>query len=270
MRPLILITNDDGIFSPGLLAAAGAVQPLGDILIAAPRFQQTTMGRAFPRGQDIGSIEEIILTVNGKPLTAFGITGSPAQAVAYAMLELTDRKPDLCISGINYGENVGLSLTCSGTLGAAFEADSHGVPSIAVSREMPISLQHSKEYPDVTWETSAKIIRDIAARILVSGLPADISIINVNVPENADDHTDVRWTRQSRLNSAVFVKPAKRDRTTGYQLQSEPYGGLDRAEEDSDIYAIFHDKVISVTPITWDLSVKTDWRFNHYKEVGLC
>lgn len=270
MRPLILITNDDGIFSPGLLAVAEAVQPLGDILIAAPRFQQTTMGRAFPRGKDIGSIEEIILTVNGKPVTAFGITGSPAQAVAYALLELTQRKPDLCISGINYGENVGLSLTCSGTLGAAFEADSHGVPSIAVSREMPIALQHSREYAEASWEISGKIVRDIACKILGSGLPGEISIININVPENADDHTEVRWTRQSRLNSAVFVKPAQRDRTKGHQLQSEPYPWQQKAEKDSDIYAIFHDKVISVTPITWDLSVKTDWRFNHYKEVGLC
>lgn len=258
MRPLILITNDDGIFSPGLLAAAEAVQPLGDILIVAPRQQQTTMGRAFPRSSDVGIVEAVTLTVNSEKVIGFGITGSPAQAVAHGILELAPRKPDLCISGINYGENVGLSLTCSGTLGAAFEADSHGIPSIAVSRELPLSLQHTKDYPEVSWDACRRIIRETAEKILRDGLPPEVCIININVPETADNMTDIRWTRQSRLNSAVFVKPEKRDLKAGYQLKSAPCPDLGTAEKDSDIYAVFFDKVISVTPITWDLSVRTD------------
>lgn len=261
MRPLILITNDDGIFSPGLLAAAEAVQPLGDILIVAPRYQQTAMARAFPRGEDVGIIEAVNLVVNLEKVTGFGVTGSPAQAVTHAVLELASRRPDLCISGINYGENVGLSLTCSGTLGAAFEANSHGVPSIAVSRQMPLSLQHSKDFPDVSWAVCQKIIRETAEKILKIGLPPEICTININVPETADNTTDLRWTRQSRLNSAVFVKPGSRDLKAGYQLESAVYPDLQSAEKDSDIYAIFFDKVISVTPVTWDLSVRTDWRF---------
>lgn len=260
MRPLILITNDDGIFSPGLLAAAESVQSLGDILIVAPRYQQTAMARAFPRGQDTGIIEAVNLIVNSEKVIGFGVTGSPAQAVAHAVLELAPRKPNLCISGINYGENVGLSLTCSGTLGAAFESDSHGIPSIAVSRELPLSLQHSKDYPDVSWDACRKIICLAAAKILKDGLPPEVCIININVPEKADNTTDIRWTRQSRLNSAVFVKPGTRDLKSGYQLQSVPDPDLKTAEKDSDIYAVLFDKVISITPITWDLSVRTDWR----------
>lgn len=134
MKPLILITNDDGVYSPGLIAAE-AVQYLGDLLIVAPRFQQTSMGRSFPKSDDVGVIEKMRVMVNGAEIDAYGVHGSPAHAVSHGILELAYKKPDLCISGINYGENLGLSLTCSGTIGAALEADSYEIPSIAVSRQ---------------------------------------------------------------------------------------------------------------------------------------
>ena len=135
MKPLIIVTNDDGVYSPGLCAAAEAVQDLGDLLVVAPRFQQTSMGRSFPKSKDVGIIEKIKIMLNGCEIEAYGVHGSPAHAVSHGILELAYRKPDLCISGINYGENLGLSISCSGTIGAAFEADSYDIPSIAISRQ---------------------------------------------------------------------------------------------------------------------------------------
>ena len=130
-RPLILVTNDDGIHSPGLYAAAQAAAKIGDVLIAAPHTQQTGMGRSFPRCPDDGIIEEIDVQERMREefwyeemydgeIRAYAVHGSPARAVAHGVLELADRKPDLCVSGINYGENLGTCLTCSGTMGALF------------------------------------------------------------------------------------------------------------------------------------------------------
>lgn len=116
--PLILITNDNGIQSPGLFAAAQAVADMGKLLVSAPLSQQTGMPRAFPRHPGLGTIKEFELNINGKPIVGYGVDGSPAFAVAHGVLELADRKPALCISGINYGENLGQSLPRSGIVGA--------------------------------------------------------------------------------------------------------------------------------------------------------
>lgn len=257
MRPLILITNDDGIYSPGLRAAAEAVQALGDLIIVAPRFQQTSMGRSFPKSGDTGIIEKVNIMINGYETAAYGVHGSPALAVSHGILELADRKPGLCISGINYGENLGLCLSCSGTVGAALEADSYGIPSIAVSREADISIQHESDYREMDFEISKKVTSDIASRVLKYGMPDKVSILNINVPDGANCETEIRTTTQSRLNYSVFMKPKARDFSTSYVLKSRLDVDIDNTEKDSDVFAFCFDKVISITPLTWDMSVKT-------------
>lgn len=107
--PLILITNDDGIESPGLLAAIEAVYDLGEVLVVAPRYQQTGAGRSFPSSD--GIIHQEHIEVKGLTLPAFSINGSPAQAVQHGIVELAPRHPDLLVAGINYGENVGSSVS---------------------------------------------------------------------------------------------------------------------------------------------------------------
>ena len=262
MRPLILVTNDDGVFSPGLAAAAEAVRHLGDLLVVAPRWQQTTMGRAFPRTEGAGRIEPVCIQAGGARLQAYGVTGSPAQAVAHAVLELAERLPDLCISGINYGENLGLSLTCSGTLGAAFEAYSHGIRSLAVSLATPLHLQHAEDYPVLDWAGAKRATALLAAGILSRGLPAATSLLNVNVPGDAGAGTRMRLTRQSRLSHSVFTRPGPRPFDAGLQLRTGLNPGLGEAERDSDIYALCIEKVISVTPISWDMSANAALDFN--------
>ena len=264
MRPLILITNDDGVRSPGLAAAARAVRELGDLLVVAPRWQQTTMGRSFPRTDGAGVIEPVLLHLGDQECRAYGVAGSPAQAVAHAVLELADRRPDLCVSGINYGENVGLSLTCSGTLGAAFEAFSHGIPGLAVSLETPIHQQHASCYPPQEWSAAARITGLLAARILRDGLADGTSLLNVNVPASATAATGIRMTRQSRLSASIFTRPGKRDRDQPCQLRAQPNPHLEAAEPDSDIHALFAAREISVTAISWDLSARAVWAFNPF------
>ena len=254
MRPLILITNDDGIDSPGLLAAAEAVCGLGDLLIAAPHRQQTSMARAFPRTEDLGIIDTAVLTVCGRPTKAYAVHGSPAYAVAHAVLEIADRKPDLCVSGINYGENLGAVVTCSGTLGAAFEACSHGIPAVASSLQVPMRLQRSSRYSRADWGAASGITQKAARFVLTRGMPKGADVLNINVPDRPRDAQGYRVTRQSGQNYFHFIRPGQRDFSKRFELQSRLQVDLDALEPDSDIYAVYVRKITSITPIACDMT----------------
>ena len=130
----ILLTNDDGIQSPGLWAAAEALSELGFVTVAAPRDQSSGMGRSLPSSSD-GIIRTEVVQIRGKEWTVYAVGGSPAQAVLHGILEIMPQPPDLVVSGINYGENVATGITISGTVGAALEAASHGIPGLAMSLE---------------------------------------------------------------------------------------------------------------------------------------
>jgi 5'-nucleotidase len=133
----ILLTNDDGILSPGLWAAAESLSRLGFVTVAAPREQSSGMGRSLP-GYSDGIIKPEIVTVRDQDWQVYAVGGSPAQSVLHAVLEIMLVKPDLVVSGINYGENVATGVTISGTVGAAMEAASLGIPSLAVSLETAV------------------------------------------------------------------------------------------------------------------------------------
>lgn len=255
MKPLILITNDDGIHSPGLLALAEAISDIADILIAAPIAQQTGMGRSFPHMPDTGIIEEVRLVVNGVPTLGYGIHGSPAQVVAYAILELADRKPDYVLCGVNYGENLGLSVTCSGTIGAAFEANSHRIKAIAFSRPTALSKQHSESFDPVDWTPLKAVIRQLTLKVMAQGFPPQTDILNVNFPKHVEASTPIRLTRQSRQNYSDFVKPTSRDRSLAYALSAQKNVKEEETPKNSDVYAVHYDHAISVTPLTWDSSL---------------
>lgn len=254
MKPLILVTNDDGIYSPGLLALAEVVDEFADIIIAGPIKQQTGMGRAFPSHKDTGIIEQVNLVINHKPIIAYGIHGSPAYVVAHAILELADHKPDLVICGINYGENLGLSLTCSGTVGAAFEANSHGINAIAFSKAFDLDKQHNEVLDDIHWDIDKKIVRRIIEQILLHKFPEDICLYNVNIPKEVTEDTGIRLTRQSRMNYSEFDKVSKRNYNEPYHLKSSVTSDFSQLDKHTDIYTVAVDKLVSVTPIRWDIS----------------
>lgn len=256
MKPLIMLTNDDGVCSPGLQAALEAVYDLGDVLVAAPITQQTGMGRAFPRTKEQGIIDEVPITVKDKTIIGYGVHASPAYAVAHGVMELAERKPALCISGINYGENLGTTVTCSGTLGAVFEAHSHNIPGLAVSLEVDLKHQRSKEYKEMDWDKAVQVTRSWAKRILYEGMAEQVDIYNINIPSNLADEERYRYTRLSRQNYFEFIKPGKRNYEEHYELKSELKVDMARLEKDSDIYALHVDNIVSVTPLCMDMSVE--------------
>lgn len=251
-KTLIMITNDDGIESPGLMAAAEVAEPYGELLMVAPDKQQTGMGRAFPRTQENGVIKKVRMVFGGKTHIAYAVHGSPALTVAHGVMELVERKPDLCVSGINYGENLGTTITCSGTLGAVFEANSYGIPGIAVSVEF--EKQRSEEIELIDWEPAKSILSKFIKEVLTYGMPEKTDIWNINVPASMQHPYTYRITTQSRQNYFYFSKPEKREFSQPYTLKSKRYVDMDSLEKGSDIYTVYVENQISVTPLSMDMT----------------
>lgn len=254
MKPLFLLVNDDGIHSPGLKAAAEAVADLGELLIVAPHVQQTGMGRAFPRTPETGIIDEVELEICGKPVLAYAVHGSPAYAAAHGVLELAERKPDLCISGINYGENLGTIPTCSGTLGAAFEANTHEVPAIAVSLQADLKIQHSNDFGHQDWSVAQRHLRYWTKQVMEKGMPGQADTLNINVPAHPDDPEKFYLARQSRQNYFCFQPPGPRDRSKRFELKSKLWVDEDTLEPDSDVFAAYKKNITAVAPLTIDMT----------------
>jgi 5'-nucleotidase len=271
MKPLILITNDDGITSPGLRAVAEAIFDMGEILIVAPKKQQTGMGRSFPKNTNTGKIEVLNLVLQrNKSFPFYSVTGSPAQAVAHGILEIAVRKPDLCISGVNYGENLGGTNFISGTLGAAMEAASYGLPSLAFSIGAASHEQYEKPYTENDWKVVSFLVRKFTTEILSNGLHKDIAVLNINIPSEATVKTEIRVTSQSKQNYYTCNKPEKRNFSEAFMLPIKVEVDYDNLEKESDIYAFCIDKVVSVTPIGKELTVrdKDGNPYNVFNEKG--
>ena len=248
--PLIVLTNDDGINSPGLIAAASALAPLGRVLVVAPREQQTSAGRSMPASQDC-AIDRMRKVIEGDNWEVYAVGGSPAQTVQRAVLVLSDRQPDLLVAGINYGENVGNGVTISGTVGAALEAANFGIPALAVSLETEVGyhLSHSEE---VDFTTAMHFTRFFAERLLTVSCPHDVDVLKVDVPGSASIDTEWRVTRQARQNYWIPVNLINLNEREDVPVRKEI--DYDTLEPDSDIAAISELGVISVTPISMDLT----------------
>src|SRR5512139_1129255 len=185
----ILLTNDDGIQSPGLWAAAGALSELGYVHVVAPRDQFSGAGRSLPSTSD-GIITTQQMQVNGKEWTVYSVGGTPAQAVLHAICEILPERPDLVVSGINYGENLGVGVTVSGTVGAAMEGAGNGIPAMAVSLETD-KEDHLSYSPHIDFSSAAYFTRLFGQMMLERVMPGDVDLIKVDVPCDATPQT--RW-----------------------------------------------------------------------------
>ena len=255
-RPQILLTNDDGIQSPGLWAAAETLSALGYVTIAAPRRQYSGAGRSIPIESD-GRIEQQTLRIGSQEWPAYAIGGSPAQSVMHGVLEILPHKPDLVVSGINYGENIGNSIMISGTVGAAMEGASLGIPSLAVSLQLKGTdyLAYDKQ---VEFSAAGYFTAYFARLLLAHQMPADVDFLKVDVPADATPQTDWVVTRVSR--SRYFMPTASRngalheDGAIGFYIEADP----EVLEKDSDVFALAHERKVSVTPLSIDNTSRVD------------
>ncbi len=256
LRPLILITNDDGVSSKGLRCAAEACESLGELLICAPAVQMTGTGRSMPSTSE-GRIFPQDMTINGRVITAYAIEGSPAQVVQHGLFEIAERPIDLVVSGINYGENLGEGVTVSGTVGATLESGSFGVSSIAISLETdPEHYLNPVEHID--FSTAVHFLRLFAQRVLAHGMPPFTRVLKIDIPRHATPQTEWRWTRLSQVRYFLPVKPRRRRPDDPGPMGYETLKNFDHVERDSDVYAVRVDQVVSITPLTMDFTAPID------------
>jgi 5'-nucleotidase len=249
---LILLTNDDGIRSPGLWAAAEGLSELGFVVVAAPREQSSGAGRSMPISSD-GRLREEEMEVSGKTWKVYAVGGSPAQAVQHGMLELLPRTPDLVVAGINYGENLTIGITISGTVGAALEGAAAGVPALAVSLEMSQHdfLSHTEE---IDFSAATYFTCYFASRLLLAPKVPDVDVLKLDVPRHATPETPWKMTRLSRQKYYVPKVPPRTHLEEAVKLGYEVEVDESRLEPDSDVHAICVEKVVSVTPLSLDLT----------------
>jgi 5'-nucleotidase len=259
-RPFLLLSNDDGIASPGLLAAARALAPIGRLLVVAPMRQHSGWGRAMPH--PVGPAKRVALDVDGD-VEAWSVDASPSLSVRWALYTRVTDMPDLVVSGINYGENIGVSLPISGTVGAACEAASIGPRAIAVS--LQTDPAHFRSHSDaVDFTAAAGVTARVANMVLQRGLPDGVDVLNVNVPSEAAPDTPWRWTRVSRhhyFESIVHEESSGERRISGWRTVADPNG----VEADSDIRTLALDEMISISPLTVDPTAREvpDWLDGH-------
>lgn len=260
-KPKIFLTNDDGIHSPGLRAAVQAVMHLGEVVVVAPSNQQTGMGRGFTGNMD-ASLAPVKYEINGQSIQAFHYEGSPALVVHHGLNVLFPQKmPDLIVSGINYGENLGTNVTASGTVGAALEGASRGIVSIA------ISLQTEKgayfHYSDRDWDVASHFLTTFAKPLLKHTLPFDVDLLKIDVPHDATLETPWRLTCLSRQPYYTSFLEAPSLASTPRDAIFDIHLIQDILEPESDIYALVVDQVVSVTPLSLNCTSRADFGAIH-------
>lgn len=251
-KPQILLTNDDGIKSPGLWAAAAALEALGYVTVAAPRDQSSGAGRSLPSTSD-GIITPENVEVNGRTWKVYAVGGTPAQAVLHGALEIMPRKPDLIVSGINYGANVGNGVTVSGTVGAALEGAALGIPSIAISLETPLET-HLSYSTEIDFSASAYFAAFFGEKLLNRQMPADVHVLKIEIPLKATPKTPWEITRLSQVRFYEAIRPDRQSWDQPVRLGYRVAENWDQGGEDTDAYAVHVKKVVSVTPLSMDMT----------------
>jgi len=231
---LILVTNDDGVRSPGIRALADALKGLGRVVVVAPDRNRSAVGHAL-------TLERPLRAEELKP-DVYAVDGMPTDCVNLGIHGLIRQTPDLVVSGINCGSNVGDDITYSGTVCAAMEASLMGLPAFAISLDC---TQFNQD--DLTL--AAGFSRQVAEHVLSKGLPPD-TFLNVNVP--AGGCRGMQLTRQGKRKYGDLVTTNKDPRGRHYYW----IGGGDVGFESipgSDCNAL-HEKMISVTPLHTNLT----------------
>jgi 5'-nucleotidase len=240
--PHILLTNDDGVHSLGLLALRRALSSVADVSVLAPDHNWSAAGHTKTMHKPL-RVRETTLADGSPALTT---TGAPSDCVGLARLGLVPQRPDLVISGINAGANLGQDVTYSGTVAAAMEAVLNGLPAIAVSLDLN---EHTGE---ADFEPAARVAAWLAGQVLECGLPAE-SFLNVNLPRRS--MAELKGVRVTRLGRRVYrdlllVRHDPRGRPY-YWLGGELSSG--ELKEGTDLWAIAHG-YISVTPVQMDMT----------------
>ena len=240
-RPLILVTNDDGISAPGIRTLISAMNELGDVIVVAPDSPQSAMGHAITINSTLQCNQ---VKIDEGPQIEYSCSGTPADCVKLGINEILDRKPDVCVSGVNHGSNSSINVIYSGTMSAAVEASIEGIPAIGFS------------LLDYSWNANfneiKKYLINITKQALLNGIPKG-NALNVNFPKLKEK--DIKGIKICRQANAYWVeKFDKRVNPQGkeyYWLTGE-FINKDNGH-DSDEWALANG-FISIVPVKFDMT----------------
>lgn len=236
-KPLILITNDDSLDAPGIQFLIQVMNEIGEVVVVAPDKPQSGKGHAI----SVDTVLHYSAVYSSGPEKVYSCSGTPADCVKLALHEILERKPDLCVSGVNHGSNSSISVIYSGTMSAAIEAGIEGVPSIGFSLldfSWDASFEHCREY-----------INQIVHKVLDEGLPRDV-VLNVNFP--TQNIKGIRICRQARGNWVESLDKRTNPFGKVYFWLKGRFLNLDEGE-DTDIAAL-EAGYVSVVPCQFDLT----------------
>lgn len=240
-RPLILVTNDDGITAPGIRALVEIVQEIGEVLIVAPDSPQSAKGHAITISDPIRLKESDVF----EGMEAYECSGTPVDCVKLAKsVILNGRKADLCVSGINHGSNASINILYSGTMSAAMEASLEGIPSIGFS------------LLDFSWkadfEAAKSYLKAIILQVLENGMK-NTKLLNVNIPKLTEQEIKgIKVCRQSKSNWKEAYKETTDPRGQKYYWLTGEFEESDLGE-DTDTWALAQG-YISIVPSGHDLT----------------
>lgn len=241
IRPLILVTNDDGISAPGIRNLVESIVDLGDVIVVAPDSHQSGMGHAIT----ISNILRMSPHDFGMPgVQAYKTTGTPVDCVKLAIYKILDRKPDVLVSGINHGSNASINVIYSGTMSAAVEGALEGIPSVG------FSLCDFAE--DADFSASRNVARTVTQKVLKHGTPTG-TCLNVNIPKVAPE--DLRGIKVCRQGAGHWADSFEEREAPGgrtYYWMTGNFTDVDKGE-DTDEWALKHGYV-SVVPVQYDMT----------------
>lgn len=241
-KPLILVVNDDGITANGIRNLIKIMNDFGDVVVVAPDSPQSGKSHAI-------TLEETIrcdkVKIDNGPQIEYSCSGTPVDCVKLALNKLLDRKPDLCVSGINHGSNSSINVIYSGTMSAAIEGALDGIPSIGFSL-----LDYSK---DADFSESTAFIRHITKQVLKNGLNDGICL-NVNIPKSINQQKirGIRVCRQARANWVEEFEERTDPKGRSYYWLTGKFINYDKAD-DTDEWALAN-QYVSVVPVQFDVT----------------
>lgn len=239
-KPLILVTNDDGISAPGIRNLVDFVKPFGKVVVVAPEKQQSGQGHAITLHKPLRLYKSNVFD----DVEAYHCSGTPVDCVKIAVDKVLKRKPDLCVSGINHGSNSSINIIYSGTMSAAVEAALEGIPSVGFS------------LCDFAYEADflggKEFIQKIVQQVLEIGLPHD-TLLNVNIPKlPKEEIKGIKICRQAVANWEEEFDERTDPSGKKYYWLTGKFVNLDKGE-DTDEWALANGYV-SLVPVQYDLT----------------
>lgn len=239
-KPIILVTNDDGVTAPGIAALVEVAKQFGHVVVVAPDAPQSGMGHAITIGKPL-RLHQVHLFGE---IEAYQCTGTPVDCVKLAVDKVLHRKPDLCVSGINHGANNSINVIYSGTMSAAMEASIEGIPAIGFSL-----LDYSF---DADFALSMQVAQNVIHNILYDKIPKQ-GLYNVNIPKVAiTKFKGIKVCRQAKAKwKENFVERIDPHGKKYYWLTGE-FLNMDKGK-DTDVWALEHGYA-SIVPVQYDLT----------------